>query len=200
MIVGAFASLVQVNIKRLMAYSAIGHVGYALIGVAVGTPEGIGAAVFYMIVYMIMAAGTFSVILLMRRDNFALEDIDDLAGLSKSSPFIAYAMALMMFSLSGIPPLAGFFGKLAVFGVAVQEGFYILAITGVLTSVVAAFYYLRIIKVMLFDENVYPLDESLSFSCRAVMLLASIFVIVFAFNPEPLIGLANDASQTLFVR
>ena len=107
-------------------------------------------------------------------------------------------LALMMFSLSGIPPLAGFLGKLAIFQVAVQEGFYILAISGVLTSVVAAFYYLRIVKVMLFDESIYPLDKSLSFSCRAVMLLASIFVIVFIFNPEPLITFTNGAAQTLF--
>jgi NADH-quinone oxidoreductase subunit N len=197
MALGAFAALRQENIKRLMAYSAIGHIGYALIGVTVGTEAALGATLFYMMIYMVMAAGAFAVILVMRRDNFAIEDIADLSGLVKVRPYTAYAMVIIMFSLSGIPPLAGFFGKLLIFQEAIRGEYYILAVAGVLTTVVAAFYYLRVIKVILFDEVVDELDEARSFSCRAVMLISSVFVLAFAFVPEPFIRIASNAAGSL---
>ncbi len=198
MILGAFAALKQENIKRLMGYSAIGHIGYVLIGVAIGTQESIAASLLYLLVYMFMTAGTFAVILVMRRDNFALEDITDLSGVSKVRPYTAYTMLLMMLSMSGIPPLAGFFAKFSVFQAAIIEGYFVLAVIGVLTSVVAAFYYLRIVKVILFDEIIDPLDASESFSCRAVMLVASVFVLLFAIRPDPIIDMMQTTATTLF--
>ncbi len=197
MFVGAFAALVQVNIKRLMAYSAIGHIGYALIGVAVGTQDSVTATLLYLAIYSVMAAGTFAVILVMRRDNFPLEDIADLSGLAGSRPFTAYAMVIMMFSLSGIPPLAGFFAKFSIFQTAIDEGFYVLAVIGVVTTVVAAFYYLRVVKVIMFDELLDSLDVTQSFSCRAAMLAASLFALLFWFYPQPLIVLMDGAAATL---
>ena len=161
MLLGAFAAIGQNNIKRLMAYSSIGHVGYALIGLAVGGEEGIRGLLIYMTIYLFMNLGTFACILCMRRGQQMVEDISDLAGLSRTHPMMALAMAIFMFSLAGIPPLAGFFGKLYIFLAAVEGGLYTLAIIGVLSSVVAAFYYLRIVKVMYFDQTAEPLDRAI---------------------------------------
>ena len=138
MILGAFAGIAQDNIKRLLAYSSIGNMGYALIGIVAGTPEGAGAVILYLFIYMMMTAGVFAIVLSMRRQGLAVYKISDLNGLSTTAPGLAYGMAILMFSMSGIPPAAGFFGKLVVFNAAVAEGYYILAVLGVLTSVVAA--------------------------------------------------------------
>ena len=151
MLLGALAAIGQSNIKRLMAYSSIGHMGYALIGLAVGTPEGIRGVLVYMVIYVFMSAGAFACIIAMRRRGRSLEQISDLSGLARTDPALALAMAVFMFSMAGIPPLSGFFGKLYVFLAAVQGGLWTLAIIGVLTSVVGAYYYLRIVKVMYFD-------------------------------------------------
>ncbi len=199
MIVSAFAALAQTNIKRLMAYSSIGNMGYALIGVATGTPEGAGAVIVYMTIYMIMTAGVFGVILTMRRNDMAVENIDDLAGLSQNSPFLAYSMAFFMFSMSAIPPMAGFLGKLFIFKAAIASGFYILAVLGVLSSVVAAYYYLRVIKVMFFDKLVDSFDRDTEFTKRAVILLSVIFVLFFIFSPDLLINMGREAASVLFV-
>ncbi len=196
--VGAFAAIVQKNIKRLMAYSSIGNMGYALVGVAAGTAEGAGAVVVYLALYMIMTAGVFSIIMFMRRGGVAAEEISDLAGLSRTSPLMAYAMAILMFSMSGIPPMAGFFGKLLVFNAAVASGLYTLAVLGVLSSVVGAFYYLYIIKVMFFDEPADAFDRQLSFSKRAVILLSVIFVLAFILSPDVLIQTSISAASALF--
>ena len=142
--------------------------GYALIGVVAGTAAGAGAVVLYLLIYMVTTAGVFAVILSMRRQGLAVYRISDLGGLAKTAPGMACAMAVLMFSLSGIPPVAGFFGKLAVFNAAVAEGYYLLATLGILTSVVAAYYYLRVIKVMFFDEPVDGFDKGLPFARRAV--------------------------------
>ena len=148
MILGSFAAIMQFNIKRLMAYSSIAHMGYALVGLSSGILEGISSVLIYMVIYMAMNLGAFIIILSMRRDNQSVEEISDLKGISQTHPFIAFSFVILMFSMAGIPPLAGFFGKWLVFASAVNAGLIPLAIIGVLTSVVGAFYYLRIIKIM----------------------------------------------------
>ncbi len=158
MFLGAFGAIAQTNIKRLMAYSSNGHVGYALIGLAVGDAVGIRGVLIYLAIYLFMNVGTFAVILSMRLKGRLMEGIDNLAGFSKTHPMSAAALAIFMFSMAGIPPLAGFWGKFYVFMAAIERGYYGLAIVGVLTSVVSTFYYLRIIKVMYFDEPVEVLD------------------------------------------
>ena len=198
MLVGAFAGITQTNIKRLMAYSSIGNMGYAMIGIIAGTHEGVGAVVVYLVLYMIMSAGVFSFILMMRRGGLAIEEISELSGLSRTSPLMAYAMAALMFSMSGIPPLAGFFGKLLVFKAAVASGFYWLAVLGVLSSVVASYYYLRIIKVMFFDEPADALDPQVAFSRRAVMFMSVMFILLFILSPQALVQMSFSAASALF--
>ena len=197
MILGALAAIGQHNVKRLMAYSSIGHMGYALIGLAVGTPEGIRGVLVYLIVYVFMSAGTFACIIAMRRRGRALEEITDLSGLARTDPGLALALAVFMFSMAGIPPLSGFFGKLYVFLAAVQGGMWTLAVIGVLTSVIGAYYYIRIVKVMYFDAPVEPFDSrpaSLSFVAAATGLFTALF---FVF-PAPFVGAAQAAAKALF--
>ena len=198
MIVGAFAAIAQDNIKRLLAYSSIGNMGYALIGVAAGTQEGIAAVVIYLLIYLVMTAGTFAVVLCMRRDGREVEQVSDLAGLSQTRPGLAYALAILMFSMSGIPPLAGFFGKLTIFQAAVQQEIYVLAILGVITSVVAAYYYLRIIKVMFFDEPAKAFDTGLPFARQLVLLVSIICVMGFIVKPGLVIEQSQAAASALF--
>jgi NADH-quinone oxidoreductase subunit N len=196
--VGAFAAIRQENIKRLMAYSAIGNMGYALIGLVVGGPDGVSGMLVYLAIYMAMTAGAFAVILSMRRDGVAVESISDLAGLSRTAPVRAWAMAAVMFSMAGIPPLAGFFGKFLIFNAAVAQGYYVLAVFGVLTSVVAAWYYLRIIKVMFFDSPVGALDSERDSLRGAVLALSVAFVLGFVVLPAPLMEVARAAAEDLF--
>ncbi len=197
MILGALAAIGQRNIKRLMAYSSIGHIGYALVGLAVGTQEGIRGVMIYMVTYVFMSAGVFAVLIAMRRRGRALEQISDLSGLGSTDPGLAGIMTIFMFSMAGIPPFSGFFGKLYVFRPAVESGFWTLAVVGVLTSVVGAFYYLRIIKVMYFDRAEAPFDvrsTSLTF-VGGVGALVTTFFFVF---PAPVIGAAQNAARLLF--
>jgi NADH-quinone oxidoreductase subunit N len=197
MLLGSFAAIGQHNVKRLMAYSSIGHMGYALIGLAVGTPEGVRGVLVYLVVYVFMSAGTFACIIAMRRSGRALEEITDLSGLARTDPTLALAMAVFMFSMAGIPPLSGFFGKLYVFLAAVQGGMWSLAIIGVLTSVVGAYYYIRIVKVMYFDAPAEPFDPrpaSLSFVAAASGLFTTFFFIF----PAPFVGAAQAAAKALF--
>ena len=196
--VGAFAGLAQKNIKRLMAYSSIGNMGYALVGVASGTIEGVGAVLVYLAIYMVMTAGVFGIILSMRCRGKAYEEIEDLSGLSRTSPLMAWALAFLMFSMSGIPPLAGFFGKLFVFQAAVAAHMYVLAVAGLLCSVVAAFYYLRVIKVMFFDDPVDSFDRDISFSMRAVIFLSVLFTLLFILSPDLLVVTCREAATALF--
>ncbi|MBK6897393.1 MAG: NADH-quinone oxidoreductase subunit NuoN [Alphaproteobacteria bacterium] len=197
MVVGAFAALAQDDIKRLMAYSSIGNMGYALIGLVAGTPQGVGAVILYLSIYMIMTAGVFAVILCMRREGIMVTRISDLSGLSRNRPLLAYAMAALMFSLSGIPPLAGFFGKLFIFLAAVEQGLFPLVILGVLSSVVSAYYYLRIIKVMFFDEATQALDPGISFERKAILLCSVIFILGFIVKPNFLVDSAMNAASAL---
>ena len=198
MMVGAFAALRQDNIKRLLAYSSIGNMGYALIGIVAGGEAGIASMMIYLTIYMIMTAGTFGIVMCMRRDGMPLEKISDLAGLSQNSPWLAYPLAILMFSMSGIPPLAGFFGKFIIFQAALQSGLYILAVLGVLTSVVAAYYYLRIIKTMFFDDPAEAYDDTVETSRMIIIGLSIIFVAFFILDPSPLIYIAENSVQSLF--
>ncbi len=198
MMVGAFAAIGQENIKRLMAYSSIGNMGYALIGLAVGTQMGVSALLIYLLIYMVMTAGTFAIIMSMRRDGRAYENISDLSGMSQTNPVLAYCLAILMFSMSGIPPLAGFFGKLFIFEAAVAGEFYVLAVLGVLSSVVAAYYYLRIVKVMFFDEAGDAFEGGLPFARRLILCLSIVFVLGFILKPGVFIASTQGAVAALF--
>lgn len=198
MFVGSFAAIAQSNIKRLMAYSSIGHVGFMLVGVAAGNADGVQAVLVYLAIYLTMNVGVFAVILAMRQKGRLVEGIDDLAGLGKTNPMMAVAMMVLMFSMAGIPPLAGFWGKLYVFKAAVDAGLYPLAIIGLVTSVVSAYYYLRVIKVMYFDEAVESFDRVGSKALGLVMAVATIVNIVFVFVPGPLLTSAKAAAAVLF--
>ena len=197
MLLGSFAAIGQRNIKRLMAYSSIGNVGYALIGLAAGTAEGVQGIIVYMAIYLAMTLGAFACILGMRRRGVWLENIEDLSGASRHAPFMAFCFAMMMFSLAGIPPLAGFFAKLYVFAAAVQAGFYVLAVIGVVTSVVGAYYYLRIVKVMYFDDAVEPFDP-MAAGVKGVLIASTAVVVLFWLVPAPLVGAAAAAARSLF--
>lgn len=197
MVLGALAGLVQTNIKRLMAYSGIANVGFALVGVAAGTREGVEAALVYIAIYLAMTLGAFGCILAMRRQGSYVERIDELAGLSTRQPLLAAALAIFMFSLAGIPPLAGFFGKYFVFLAAVKAGLVWLAIAGVLASVVAAYYYLRIVKLAYFDPPAEPFDLPTAPGLRLVTALAAILVAGFVFVPGPLFDAAAGAAASL---
>ncbi len=197
MIVGSMAAIVQTNIKRLMAYSSIGHMGYALIGLTAASSAGVQGLLVYMMIYMFTTAGVFAIILLMVRKNMQVETIDDLAGLAQYKPLMALCMAVLMFSMAGIPPLAGFFGKLFVFQAAMAEGMYTLAIVGVLTSVIAAYYYLRIIKVMYFDSATEQLDNVEDSGSNFVMRASAFFAVVFITIAWPIVEAIHYAVDSL---
>ena len=198
MILGALAAINQTNIKRLMAYSAIGHVGYALVGLAAGGEIGVRGVLIYMAIYLAMVLGTFCCILCMRVHGRMVEGIDDLAGLSKTHPMVALALAIFMFSMSGIPPLAGFFAKIYVFFAAIQAGLYTLAVIGVLSSVVAAFYYLRIVKLMYFDEPVEAFDRPIERDMGVILAGTGVFTLFFFAYPGPVLNSAAAAAAALF--
>jgi len=198
MVLGAVAAIAQENIKRLMAYSSIGHVGYALIGLAAGTANGIRGVLVYMAIYLFMTLGTWAVILCMRRNGRMLEGISDLAGLSRTHPSLALALAIFMFALSGIPPTAGFFAKLYVFLAAIDANLAGLAVIGVVTSVVSAFYYLRIVKVMYFDEPAAAFDRPLTAELTGVVFVTAVLTLFFFALPGPVVGGAEAAASSLF--
>jgi NADH-quinone oxidoreductase subunit N len=197
MALGAFAAIGQKNIKRLMAYSSIGHMGFALVGLAAGTQEGVQGVLVYMSLYVVMTLGTFACILAMRRDGVLVETIADLAGLSRTHPTMAFFMAMLMFSLAGIPPLAGFFAKFYVFLAAINAGLYALAVIGVLSSVVGAYYYLMIVKTMYFDAPAKSF-ESMPGLLRLVLAVTGVINILFFAYPAPLLGAATAAAKSLF--
>jgi NADH-quinone oxidoreductase subunit N len=198
MILGAVAAVAQTNIKRLMAYSSIGNMGYALVGLAPGTPEGIRGVLVYVAIYLFMTLGTFGCILLMRQKGKLVEGIYDLAGLSTTNPPMAAALAVFMFSLAGVPPLAGFFGKFYVFYAAVQSNLIWLAVIGFVTSVVSAFYYLRIVKVMYFDEPLASFDRSPGWSMNAIIAGSGLLVLLFLVFAGPVLDAAQAAAASLF--
>ena len=197
MILGALAAIGQTNIKRLMAYSSIGHMGYALIGLAAGTMSGVRGTLVYLVVYVFMNIGTFAVIIAMRRRGRALDKISDLAGLARTDPALALVMAVFMFSMAGIPPMSGFFGKLYIFLAAVQSGLWALAVVGVLTSVVGAFYYIRIIWVMYFTDSVEEAFDTRAPSLSVVAAAAGLFTTFFFLLPAPIVDAAQIAAKVL---
>ena len=180
-----------------MAYSSIANVGYALIGLATGTQQGVEGVAIYMAIYLAMTLGAFAVILSLRRGRQMYETIDDLSGLSRTHPLVAFLLAMMMFSLAGIPPLAGFFAKWSVFAAAIQAKLVLLAVIGVVTSVVGSYYYLRLVKVMYFDEPAEAY-EPMGPGLRIVLGLSSVVVVLYVFNPAPLVSLAGAAAKSLF--
>jgi len=198
MILGAFAAIGQNNIKRLMAYSSIGHVGFMLVGLSAGTEEGVRGVLIYLTIYLAMTVGTFVCILSMRRKEGQVEQISDLAGLSRTRPFMAWVLLLLMFSLAGIPPLGGFFAKVFVFLPAIEAGLVWLAVVGVVTSVVGAYYYLRIVKVMFFDEPAPELERETSGIATSIMGGSAAFVLLTAVFFYPLMGAATYAARSLF--
>jgi NADH-quinone oxidoreductase subunit N len=199
MLVGAFGALVQKNIKRMLAYSSIGHVGYALMAVAAGTEQGMQGLLVYLSVYTVMSAGAFACVLMMQRNGEYVEEIDALSGLSRKHPYLAAVLAVFIFSLAGIPPLAGFFGKLYVFLAALEAGLLWLAIIGVLSSVVGAYYYLRIVKVMYFDEEKDPLGHQMTKAMKALLAVTSAATLLFIFMPTPLMEAAAKAAKALWL-
>ena len=198
MVLGAFAAIGQRNIKRLLAYSSIGHVGYALMGLAAGTPDGVRGVLVYLAVYLVMNLGIWAVVLTMRREDEGLvEGIGDLAGLGKTMPLRALATAIFLFSLAGIPPLAGFFAKFYVFLAAVQAGLYTLAVIGVLSTVVGAYYYLRIVRIMYFDEAVEPFKRAPR-ELNVVIAATAVLTLFFFVFPAPIVAEAELAALALF--
>ena len=197
MALGAFAAIGQSNIKRLLAYSSIGHMGFALVGLAAGTQEGVQGVVIYMLIYMIMTLGTFACVIAMRRHGHQVEEISDLAGLGRNNPALGFVLAMLMFSLAGIPPLAGFFAKYFVFLAAVKSGLYVMAVLGVVASVVGAYYYLRIVKIMYFDEPAEAFD-ALEGEVKLVAYASGAFTLLFALFANPLLELAAQAAQSLY--
>ncbi|MGB8840253.1 MAG: NADH-quinone oxidoreductase subunit NuoN [Aliidongia sp.] len=203
MVLGAYAAISQSNIKRLMAYSSIGNVGYALIGLAAGTHQGVVGVLVYLAIYVVMTLGTFGVILCMERNGQMVEAIDDLTGLSRSRPVLALALAIFMFSMAGIPPLAGFFSKIAVFKAAIQVGTGMmtsLAIIGVLTSVIGCYYYIRIVKVMYFDQPKDHFDaRSGGRAVKLVVAVAMATIVLFILSGDWLFQAADVAAKSLIL-
>ena len=187
MILGAVAAIGQSNIKRLMAYSSIGHMGYALAGIAAGTNAGIQSTIIYLTIYLVMNLGAFGCIFMMKRENIFYENINDLSGLSKNHPMLALSFLIILFSLAGIPPLAGFFAKFHVFMAVIEVKMYALAIIGLVTTVISAFYYLRIIKVIYFDKPKKPFEESYDWGLKISLILSSILILTYFIYPSILV-------------
>tara|TARA_B100001123_G_C15277137_1_gene1012600 strand:- start:853 stop:2049 length:1197 start_codon:yes stop_codon:yes gene_type:complete len=195
MILGAVAAIGQSNIKRLMAYSSIGHMGYALAGIATGTILGFQSTIIYLTIYLIMNLGAFGCIFMMKRENVFYENINDLSGLSKNHPMISLSFLVILFSLAGIPPLAGFFAKFYVFMAVIEAKMYALAIIGLVTTVISAFYYLRIIKIIYFDKPKKPFQENYDWGLKISLILSSIIILIYFIYPSIL----NDAISSIMV-
>ena len=197
MVLGAFAAIGQNNIKRLLAYSSFGHMGFALVGLAAGSQEGVRGVIVYMMIYLISTLGVFACVLAMRRKGQHVEAISDLAGLANNNKALAFVLAMLMFSLAGIPPLAGFFGKYFVFLAAVKSGLYALAVIGVVASVVGAYYYLRIVKIIYFDEPAEKFD-ALDGEVKWVAYASGAFALLFVGFANYLVNLAEAAAKSLY--
>ncbi len=194
MLFGAIAAIGQTNLKRLIAYSSIGHVGYTLAGLATGSNEGIQSSVIYITIYIIMNLGLFSCLLMLKRNNEYFENIDDLSGLSKNHPLLSISLLIILFSLAGIPPLAGFFAKFYIFKSVLEQSMYFLAIVGLLSTVVAAFYYLRIIKIMYFDKEKEKYDTDHSFWLKFSLTASTLLILIYFIFPSQLIEVVSKIS------
>ncbi len=187
MLFGAIAAIGQTNIKRLIAYSSIGHIGYTLAGLATGSNDGIQSSVIYITIYIIMNLGLFSCLLMMKRNNKYYENIEDLSGLSKNHPLLSFSLLIILFSLAGIPPLAGFFAKFYIFKSVLEQSMYFLAIVGLLSTVIAAFYYLRIIKIIYFDKEKEKYDTDHSLWLKFSLTASTLLVLMYFIFPNQLI-------------
>ncbi len=192
MLFGAIAAIGQKNLKRLIAYSSISHVGYALAGLATGSNDGIQSSVIYIIIYIIMNLGFFSCLLMMKRNNVYYEQIDDLSGLSKNHPMLSLSLLIILFSLAGIPPLAGFFAKFYIFKSVIEQSMYFLAIVGLLATVVAAFYYLRIIKIMYFDKEKESYDKDHSLWLKFSLTFSTLIILLYFIFPSQLVEAVSN--------
>ena len=195
MILGAVAAIGQTNIKRLLAYSSIGHIGYALAGVATGVISGYESAIVYITIYVIMNIGAFSCLYLLKKDGEYKEKISDLSGISKKNPILAISFLVILFSLAGIPPLGGFFAKFYVFTAVLEQKMYALAIIGLLTTVISAFYYLKIIKTIYFDDSVITFDATKNKFAQLSILISCITLLTFFLYPSVL----NNVAESLFI-
>jgi len=191
MIFGAVAAIGQNNLKRLVAYSSISHIGYALAGLSAGSNEGIQSSIVYICIYMVMNLGLFSCLLMMKRNDQYFENIDDLSGLSKNHPVLSLSLLVILFSLAGIPPLAGFFAKFYVFKSVIEQSMYFLAIVGLLSTVIAAFYYLRIIKVIYFDEEKAKYDTDHNVWLRVSLTLSTLLILLYFIFPSKLVEIVS---------
>jgi NADH-quinone oxidoreductase subunit N len=191
MLFGAIAAIGQTNLKRLVAYSSIGHIGYALAGLATGTNDGIQSSVIYITIYILMNLGLFSCLLMMKRNNEYYENIDDLSGLSKNHPMLSLSLLIILFSLAGIPPLAGFFAKFYIFKSVLEQSMYFLAIVGLLSTVVAAFYYLRLIKIIYFDKEKERFDTDHSLWLKFSLTASTILILIYFIFPSQLIEVVS---------
>jgi NADH-quinone oxidoreductase subunit N len=192
MILGAIAAIGQKNLKRLMAYSSIGHMGYALAGLATGTNVGVQSTIMYLSIYLIMNLGAFGCIFMLKRENSFYENIDDLSGLSKNHPILSISFLIILFSLAGIPPLAGFFAKFYIFMAVIEAKMYFLAVIGLLTTVISAFYYVRIIKIIYFDKSKKPFDENYDWGLKITLTISSLILLIYFVYPSILIDLISS--------
>ena len=184
MIFGSVAAIGQTNLKRLIAYSSIGHMGYALAALSTGTNEGIQSSIIYMTIYLVMNLAFFSCLLMLKKNSIYFEKIEDLSGLSKNHPMLSLSFLIVLFSLAGIPPLAGFFGKFYVFMAVIDQKLYTLAVIGLLATVISAFYYLRLIKIIYFDKPVNELDKNNNLGLRITLFLSTSFIVLFFVYPN----------------
>ena len=191
MLFGAIAAIGQTNIKRLIAYSSISHIGYTLAGLAAGTNEGIQSSIVYISIYIIMNLALFSCLLMLKRNNIYYEEIEDLSGLSKNHPLLSLSLLIILFSLAGIPPLAGFFAKFYIFKAVIEQSMYFLAIVGLLSTVVAAFYYLRIIKIMYFDKEKEKYDKDHNIWLKFSLTFSTILILLYFIFPGQLINVVS---------
>ena len=192
MILGAVAAIGQSNIKRLMAYSSISHMGYALAGLVPGTNVGIQSTIIYLTIYLVMNLGAFGCIFMMKRENIYYENINDLSGLSKNHPVLALSFLIILFSLAGMPPLAGFFAKFYIFMAVIEANMYTLAIIGLVTTVISAFYYLRIIKIIYFDKPEKPFEENYDWGLKISLILSSLLILIYFVYPSMLIDVVSS--------
>jgi len=191
MLFGAIAAIGQTNIKRLIAYSSISHIGYTLAGLAAGTNDGIQSSIVYISIYIIMNLALFSCLLMLKRNNKYYEDIEDLSGLSKNHPLLSLSLLVILFSLAGIPPLAGFFAKFYIFKAVIEQSMFFLAVVGLLSTVVAAFYYLRIIKIIYFDEEKEKYDEDHSLWLKFSLTFSTILILLYFIFPSQLVDVVS---------
>jgi NADH-quinone oxidoreductase subunit N len=191
MLFGAIAAIGQTNIKRLIAYSSIGHIGYTLAGLATGSNEGIQSSIVYISIYIIMNLALFSCLLMLKRNNEYYEEIEDLSGLSKNHPLLSLSLLIILFSLAGIPPLAGFFAKFYIFKAVLEQSMYFLAIVGLLSTVIAAFYYLRVIKIIYFDKEKEKYDQDHNIWLKFSLTFSTILILLYFVFPSQLIDVVS---------